>query len=373
MKDDRHVHFVQSLEPLQGGGLGAAARQLHEAMLGSGVPSQLFATRAAGFSEDWPQARQFARKGPSKAYYSPELADAAKRVLGGDACFVHGHGLYVYPNFVFGRLARRYRHALIYHVHGFFEPWILGRSRAKKRIAHWLFEDANFKQVRLWRALTSKEADQIACVIGTASRVVVAPNGLDTRPVLPAKFGRLNGRKRALFLGRLHPKKGLDLLVRAGVSCGSAKDDWELVIAGPDEGGHESEVRRWVKEAGMQDQVVFTGPVAGAAKYELLASADLFVLTSYSEGFPMAPLEAMATGLPVLLTAECNLPEVERASAGWVCAAQAEAVAATLAVAIEADDAELQQRGQAGRRLVEESFNWEKTVATLREACQQIG
>lgn len=367
----QHIHFVQSLEPLQGGGLGTAARQLNAAMLAAGFNSRLFASRESHFSETWPATMQFARKGPAKFFYSPGLVAAGEKILDVESV-IHGHGFYVYPNMVFGKLARRHKLPLVYHVHGFFEPWILQRSRWKKSMAHWLFEDANFRHVRLWRALTDREADQIRSVVGAGARTVVAPNGMDLGPVKPAQFGRVGGRRKALFLGRLHPKKGLDLLIRAWAEAGTAAADWELVIAGPDEGGHEAQVREWVAAAGLVKSVSFIGSISGPAKYDLIASADLFVLTSYSEGLPMAPLEAMAAGVPVALTHECNLPEADQAGAGWQCAAESEKVGAMMKAALLADDAERRQRGAAGRRLVKEKFSWEKTVATLQSACQQI-
>lgn len=371
MTESRHLHFVQSLEPLEGGGLGAAARQLHDAMSERGMESSLVATRAANFSESWPRVRQFERRGLPKLFYAPGLGHEAHVFVEGNT-IIHGHGLYVYPNMVFGRLTRTQAKPLVYHVHGFFEPWILQRSRWKKRVAHWMFENANFKHVRLWRALTGREADQIKAVVGPNARVVVAPNGMDLAAVKPAQFARPGGRRRALFLARLHPKKGLDLLLRAWAQAGSAATDWELVIAGPDEGGHGAQVRQWVASAGLTSSVSFTGSVSGAAKYDLIASADLFVLTSYSEGLPMAPLEAMAAGLPVALTHECNLPEAGQAGAGWLCAAEQAAVNGMLAQALRADDTERRQRGAAGRALVEQSFSWSKTVATLQAACQDI-
>jgi poly(glycerol-phosphate) alpha-glucosyltransferase len=348
-----------------------AALQLHDAMRQAGLASQLVSTRAADFPSTWPGVSQFPRHGPGRLFYSPGLVDAAHQALKDGSKIVHGHGLYVYPNHVFGREARRHDLPLVYHVHGFFEPWILGRSRFKKRVAHWLFEDANFKQVRLWRALTSREADQIRTVAGNTAPILVAPNCIDLTPFLSLK-SKPAARRRALFLGRLHPKKGLDLLVQAWASLGEATKDWELVIAGPDEGGHEATVRNWVESAGLGAHVTFTGSVSGSAKYELLASADLFVLTSYSEGFPMAPLEAMAASVPVALTHECNLPEAAAAEAGWSCAAEPTSVKKMLGEALSAGETELTQRGRAGRRLVETRFAWRNTVASLNEACMQI-
>lgn len=370
MPEKKHVHFVQSLEPLQGGGLGAAALQLHEAMAAASLHSRLISTRDEAFRVEWPGVQQFSRRGISKAFYAPDLRRASEGILAGRVHILHGHGFYVYTNYLFGSLARKRRIPLVYHVHGIFEPWILRRSRFKKQLAHWLFEDANFRHVRLWRALTNREADQIKAVVGSNANVVVAPNGIDLAPFSPRSEKSIS-RRRVLFLGRLHPKKGLDLLVQAWASLGPLKKDWELVIAGPDEGGYEAIVRGLVETAGISTEVSFTGPVSGSAKYQLLASADLFVLTSYSEGLPMAPLEAMASRVPVALTHECNLPEAA-GDAGWSCPAASAAVTQMLREAMSVDDAERAQRGSAGRQLVERRFNWRNTVVSLQEASQLI-
>ena len=102
----QHLHFVQSLEPLQGGGLGAAALQLHLQLLKK-TSSKLVATRSSTFEDSWPGAKQFVRSGPSKLFYSPQLTDYANDSVP-RSDFVHGHGLYVYPNWVFGGSARRH-------------------------------------------------------------------------------------------------------------------------------------------------------------------------------------------------------------------------------------------------------------------------
>ena len=117
-----------------------------------------------------------------------------------DSDVLHGHGLYVGTNFIFGGEARRQRKALVYHVHGMFEPYILKRSRWKKRLVHWLFEDRNIRDVRFWRALTAIEADQIAAT-GARQPIAVIPNGLDvadfTRPADPDRPIRHAARANA--------------------------------------------------------------------------------------------------------------------------------------------------------------------------------
>ena len=365
-----HTHFVQSLEPLEGGGLGGAARQLHAALLAAGSESRLVSTRSPAFSQSWPDVDQFVRSGPTKAFFARGLRPLARRLCrdknGG--MVVHGHGFYVFPNAVFGACARRAGVPLVYHPHGMFEPWILGRSRGKKRLAHWLFEDANFKSARLWRALTAKEADQIRGQ-GLSAPIVVLPNGIDLDEFQPAGRKVETGERTLLFLGRLHPKKGIELLLSAWAQLEQARKGWVLCLAGPDEGGYAGKIKALIERAGLGSSVSLPGTLVGKQKLEALQSADGFVLTSFSEGLPMAVLESMACGVPVLISHECNLPEVVEAGAGWACGAEIDAVRSALRELLAAGDAERLQRGAAGRKLVESRFKWSVIADELNRAC----
>ena len=137
----RHLHFTQSLEPLQGGGLGSSTLALHRQFLANGVESMVCSTYGKAPQRLADGILEFRRIKPGFLYYSPELGRRARELVVG-ADILHGHGLYVGTNYVFGKEARRQGKPLVYHIHGFFEPWILSRSRWKKRLAHWLFEDA---------------------------------------------------------------------------------------------------------------------------------------------------------------------------------------------------------------------------------------
>jgi poly(glycerol-phosphate) alpha-glucosyltransferase len=344
----------------------------------AGLRSALCATYGAAPSHPGSGIFEYPRVGPGALYYSPAMLAAAPALVR-DADAVHGHGLYVGPNLIFGREARRQRKALVYHVHGMFEPYILNRSRWKKRLVHRLFEDRNIRDVRFWRALTAIEADQIAAT-GARQPIAVIPNGLDvagftrpadpTRPIRTPLIAQLGKRsRRLLFLGRIHPKKGLTLLLPAWAGLRPKVGDWELVIAGPDEGGHLEEIRALASSLGILDRVSFTGLVQGEDKVRLLHSADVFVLPSFSEGLPMSVLEALACEVPMVVTRESNVGDLIADGAGWECGASVESLADALGKAVLASDSERAERGSAGRRAVEARYAWPSVVNELERAC----
>jgi glycosyltransferase involved in cell wall biosynthesis len=353
---------------------------MHRELLAMGIESEVCSTYGGTPQHCADRTHEFRRIWPQVAFYAPALSRHGRELVA-NSDIVHGHGFYVGTNYLLGREARHQRKSLVYHVHGIFEPYILRRSRWKKKLAHWLFEDANFLHAKLWRALTAREADQIrAC--GIKAPIVVAPNGLNLEdyPVAEAKDAMIETplipvltktRNRVLFLGRIHPKKGLDILLPAWAALGKIRTGWELVIAGPDEQGYLSEVRVMAAALEIQPEIRFTGPVVGRSKRALLQSADIFVLPSHSEGFPMSLLEAMASEAPIVATRACNLPELTAAEAGWECDCTAKSVEETLRQAMLEGEAARRQRGRNGRRLVRDRFAWPVILPTLLQACAE--
>lgn len=369
----KHLHFVQSLEALQGGGLGRAAADLHLTFRSLRSDSRLLATGArASEPVGVAEATVFDRRGPAKAFFAPGLLSRGRKCVS-EADVVHAHGFYVSTNWILGRAARRLGTPLVMHPHGMFEPWILRRSRGKKKIAHLLFEDANFRSARLWRALTLQEADQIRAQ-GIKAPIVIAPNGVDPEPFDScAKAGSSAREKRtALFLGRLHPKKGIDVLIEAWATLRPEdRDAWSLVIAGPDEGGYKAELLELTRRLSLNGSVHFPGLVTGEKKTKLLCNADLFLLTSHSEGFSVAILEAMAARLPVIATGACNFPDLFTEGGGWECQPSVPSVSKALATALQVDQTERTQRGEAGRKLLDARFTWESSARILLAACEE--
>lgn len=371
----KHLHFVQSLEPLQGAGLGTSALGLHLALRQlADAHSVLVGTRGAGFTDTWFDTSQFQRVPPTKAFFAPELLRQRKRLVA-DADIVHGHGFYTAVNGLVGGEARRQRKALVYHVQGFFEPFILARSRLKKLLVHRLFEDANFAAVRFWRATNAKEVEQIRAV-GIQGPIELIPNGVDLatiddeRKTLAQESDRTRTHKRLLFLSRIHPKKGLDLLLPAWAHLARRFPDWELHIVGPDEGGYLATAQQLVRELSAIN-VQFSGPVRGEAKTRAFARADAFVLPSYSEGMPMVLLEAAAFGLPIVQTTGCNFPQLTEEGGAWCAEPAVASLTHELEGLLSSNDSERIQRGAEGRRLVERAYAWSSLAEQLQAACRK--
>lgn len=351
--------------------MGRAAADLHETFRALGTASRIVATASRTAAPvDVPDSRVLIRTGPERAFFSTGLLSQGTEWVR-EADIIHGHGFYVSTNWILGRTARAQGKPLVLHPHGMFEPWILNRSRGKKKIAHLLFENANFRGARLWRALTGKEADQIRAQ-GITAPIVVAPNGVDPAPfdAHARTESRESTQRTALFLGRLHPKKGIDLLIQAWAALPVAvREDWNLVIAGPDEGGYKARLLDLVCSHSLEKEISFPGLITGDAKIGLLTNSDLFLLTSHSEGFSVAILEAMAARVPVIATEACNFPDLFEEGGGWKCEPEIVSIGETLRQALNAGDEELRQRGQAGRNLLDASYTWKSAARTLLDAC----
>ena len=191
----------------------------------------------------------------------------------------------------------------------------------KKRVAAWLFENRNLSQAACLHALCEAEARSYRD-FGLRNPICIIPNGVDVPEVgqkgpearrQPWEDFVKPGRKRLLFLSRIHPKKGLVNLLRAWKGISPLFNDWCLMVAGPDEVGHEAQLRSLCASLGIDDSVYFIGQAYGEDKRALLAAADAFVLPSFSEGISMAVLEAAGAALPVVLTHQCNFPQLAKA------------------------------------------------------------
>jgi glycosyltransferase involved in cell wall biosynthesis len=284
---------------------------------------------------------------------------------------IHAHGLWLYPQLLARRLAREWRRPLVLSLHGMLEPWRWRHSAWKKRPLWWLSEHATVGAADLLAATSKQEAWNLQAR-GFRNPVEVIPLGVEVPAGRQARISTAapDSRRTCLFLSRLHPCKGLRLLITAVARLRPA--GWRFVIAGPDENGHRAEVERLAGRLGVRSWFVFTGPVAGDAKWDLYADSDLFVLPSHNENFGLVIAEALACGVPVVTTTQTPWGDVVRKRCGWCCPATADALAGALGAAAAAPPGALREMGARGREWMAAEFTWPRHAARLIECYARL-
>jgi len=384
------VIHVTSWLSRQGGGIPPVVWALARETNQRGFPCSVFGLRDQWVEEDCVGHHlPFATGtvlGPKALGFSPALS-AQLRTAVRPGGIVHSHGLWMHPGATARKCASRARGPLVISPHGMLEPWALNHSRLKKKLAAWWFEDKNLRQAACLHALCAAEADNFRRY-GLKNPIAIIPNGVDVPDsgkqksetgnqttaagTLAEKIPKLKGRPCILFLSRLHPKKGLSNLLQAWQRVAHDFRDWRLLIAGAGQPAYEQELRDLAKNYGLEKSVVFTGPVYGEDKRQLLAAADVFVLPSFSEGFSVAILEAAAAGVPVLLTPECHFPELVKAGAAFEMAPQASAIEGGLRQILELSEGQRKAMGRRGLELVKQSYTWPVIAGRMCEVYEWL-
>lgn len=289
---------------------------------------------------------------------------------------VHIHGLWEEHGVSAARAARALNTPYVISAHGMLDPWALRNKRLKKAVYARLIENQNLNGAACLHALTVTEADDYRR-FGARSPVAVIPNGVRvplgvTADEFEAQFPELQDRRLVLYLGRIHYKKGLELLVRSWQRIAEQVPDAHLVLAGPDFENTRASVEREIAALGIGHRVTFTGMLSGSMKWSALAACELFVLPSYSEGLSMSVLEALGMAKPVVITRQCNVPQVAEYGCGWTIEPEAAALRDALVDALNSSSRRLQEMGRNGQLLVEQRFSWESVGARMRSVYEWI-
>lgn len=273
----------------------------------------------------------------------------------------HNFGAWTTFNHAVVTGARIARKPVVYAPIGMLEPWALEQKQLKKKIGLWLYQRQDLQRAAVLHATASDEAEHLRA-LAPSTPIAVIPHGIDLPD--PIEVGlhppHASESRMALFMSRIHPKKGLLELVRAWARVRPA--GWRLVIAGPDESGHRAEVEAEIELLRLRPQVTFVGQVRGAAKRDLLRRAELFVLPTFSENFGIAVAEALASGLPVLTTRAAPWRELVERGCGWWIETGMEALAEALRIALGRTSIELSEMGERGVRLIQERYSWSSRV-----------
>ena len=372
------LHVIFGMEPEQGGPV-TAVLSLTSALVQKGIHCEIFTTLWKKDSADaMPscavQVNRFDVEFLARFWhgYSKSLAKTLwDRIGSGAFDLIHVHEPWHYPGFTAFFAARKHNIPYVLSPLGSFQKWCLRQKAFKKWVYMKMIQGHILQSADAIHALTNEEMKSIS-ELGYRTPVFVAPNGVDLSPFeyLPdiseflAAYPELSGKRVILFIGRLHRQKGLDGLARSYASLSHKFKNVALLVVGPDEDGTQKRMESILKTSSALRGAVFTGMLTGKDKLAALACADLFVLPSYSEGFSMAILEALAAGLPVVISRQCNFPEVSEHNAGFV--VERDDTAVTEAISTLLSDDQLRARmGQNGRNLVREKYTWNAVAASM--------
>lgn len=308
--------------------------------------------------------RCFPPLGPEIVAWSPAMMRAA-RLEGNRFDVVHQHGIWTAQSRVTNLLRERHRLPTVVAPHGSLEPRVLLKSRVKKRMAQWVYEAANLHGASCIHATAPTEVADIE-TFGLRNPIALIPNGISQTWLdstgdgsrFRSKFGLPHDRRVLLFMSRIAPKKGLPMLLQAWSRLSPAHPEWMLVVVGGDEDGHKAEVEALASQLGLLQHVRFVDPILGQDKRDAFAAADLFILPSHSEGFPMVVLDALGAGVPAIVTRASAWEDLETHGCGWWVDISATAIVEALEDALGHSPESLSTRGAAGRKLVELKYHW---------------
>ncbi len=329
----RILHIISSMNPASGGP-AEAIRHLGSAQLRMGDEAEVASLDPpnALFLREYPL--RIYPLGPSKTGYAfssklmPWLEVNRSRY---DAFVVHG--LWQFHSFAAWSVLRSSKTPYVLFTHGMLDPWFK-RRYPLKHLKKWMYWPwAEYRVLRDARAVafTCEEERVLARSSFWLYRCHEAVIGLGTakpknNPQLDlgeffASYPVLRQKRILLFMGRIHPKKGCDLLIDAFARVLGSDPDWYLVFAGPDQVGWQAELEQLTKERGVASRVVWTGLVSGRLKWGALQAAEVFALPSHQENFGIAVAEALAVGVPALISHKVNIwREIENDQAGIVAA-----------------------------------------------------
>ena len=391
------THLTQAVST-SGGGISEVLRALSSAQKDAGDFPKVLSIEDDGEAiGPWPEGSP----GFLAACHFPGMIlmpDLDERLDQINPQVLHTHGIWTYLSIGVPRWSRKNHKPYIVSPHGMLDAWALDNSKIKKKVAAALYERRHLRGAACLHALCQSEAKSIR-EFGLKNPIATIPNGIEIPEGRDLSSRYLAKKKIMLFLGRLHPKKGLENALRAWAASrseafpDSKPSNWQFVIAGWDQGDHEVRLKQLCEELELSFadvpakqflsleassgqlsgfSVVFVGPLFGELKSQLLERANVFILPSFSEGLPMSILEAWAYELPVVMTDYCNLPEGFDVEAAIHIGTEVESMSAGMIKMIDSSDAELKAMGANGLNLVREKFTWPTIAAQMGELYQWV-
>jgi glycosyltransferase involved in cell wall biosynthesis len=386
----RVLHVTPYYEPAYVyGGPTRSVPALCQGLARQGVDVSVYTTNANGSSTlDVPpgevqvrhgvKVRYFALRSGLRPFFSPDLLTALHRTVR-HFDLVHVEGMWSAPVSAACSVSRRAGVPYVVSPRGMLMPWEFNHKAWKKLPFFLVVELRSLFASRAIHCTSEAEASALARW-RLASHSFVVPNAVDlaefdalpARGLLRRELGIGADDTVVLFLGRLHPKKGIETTLEVFKRLASQVGGLHLVLAGPDEGNYRQSVPVWASAHGLSNRVHLTGALEGDRRLAAYADADLFTLLSESENFATSVAEAMAAGLPVVVTPGVGVSDAVRShNAGLVVDGDADEIATATAELLR-DPARRAAMSAAARRLAHESYAADSVAATMRDAYQRL-
>ncbi len=256
---------------------------------------------------------------------------------------------------------------------GTLDPWSMSQKSLRKRVFWQLSGKGMLRRAAAvhYTSEAEKRATQALFGFNHGKVIALGVDDIDSNgATLAEHFPALDDKPYLLVMSRLHPKKGLEVLLDAFLSK-VADTRWRLVIAGDGPADYVLKLKNKVASSSQRERIVFTGWLEGAQKAAVLGNASLLLLPSYQENFGLSVMEAMSNSVPVLVSPHVNLaPEIEAAGAGWISEVDQNTLAMRLAEAFS-DEGELERRGRAAKEL-SRRYSWEAAATGLMNLYEEI-
>jgi glycosyltransferase involved in cell wall biosynthesis len=274
----------------------------------------------------------------------------------------HAHGLWLMPNVYPEWVARRARKPVIISPRGMLGGAALRFSSLRKKVFWRGLQASAVRGAKCLHATSQQEYEEIR-EFGLRHPVAIVANGIDVPAYNPLPKAE-GARKTVLYLGRLHPKKGIDQLIAAWARVEDSHPDWQLDIVGPLTGSYPNELQRKIAQSAVK-RARLAGPFYGAEKTNVYQRSDLFVLPTSNENFGNTVAEALALGVPVITTKGAPWGGLLTHQCGWWVDHGVSPLAAALDEAMSLNSARLKEMGQSGHSWMENEFSWQTVASSM--------
>jgi len=376
------LHVIQTIGSIaeRSGGPARTVRDLSEALARQGVRVTLLAghdpARDDGLLPPDPALVTTVMVPVQRQLGLPAFDFTAAMVdkVDDETTIVHDHGIWSPSNIGAGRAARRLGLPLVISPHGMLDPWAMAYKRGRKAIAWRLYQHRLLQLARGLCATAAREAGPMRALMPDKP-IALIPNGVACPPSVPDRVARDDAASRTLlYLSRLHPKKNLLTLLEAWAPLAAQPRfaAWTLVIAGPDELGHRAELAARIAKLHLHRSVQLRDAVPESAKTEVFAGADLFILPSLSENFGITVAEALAQGVPAIVSNGAPWESLASERCGWFTGTDVDTLQTAMAEAMALSAAERRAMGVRGHAYIAQDFAWSAIAAKTLDFYQWL-